>query len=92
LAELALPGAYAPASIVLRVSGARKLPLLDKVIVVEEKFSPLRPNILLSPLFSNMIIRETNPKTYKTADRMMVLCKLLLIFTFLSSRREDGRF
>jgi hypothetical protein len=33
---VALPGAYAPASIALRVTGALKLPLHDKAVVLEE--------------------------------------------------------
>jgi hypothetical protein len=33
---VALPGAYAPASIALRVIGAHKLPLHDTAVVLEE--------------------------------------------------------
>jgi hypothetical protein len=36
LTWVALPGAYAPASIALQASGARKLPLHDKAAVLEE--------------------------------------------------------
>jgi hypothetical protein len=36
LARVALPAAYAPASIAPRVIGARRLPLHDKVVVLEE--------------------------------------------------------
>jgi hypothetical protein len=36
LAEVALPGAYAPASIALRVIGAGKPSLHDKAVVLEE--------------------------------------------------------
>jgi hypothetical protein len=36
---MALPGAYAPASIALRVTGARKPPLHDKAVVLKEEIS-----------------------------------------------------
>jgi hypothetical protein len=38
LACVALPGAHAPASIALLVTGARKLPLYDNAAVLEEVF------------------------------------------------------
>jgi hypothetical protein len=39
LSWVALPGAYAPASIALRVIGARKPPLHDKAVVLEEQLT-----------------------------------------------------
>jgi hypothetical protein len=44
---VSLPGAYSPASIALRVTGAGKPPLHDKAVVLEEEIIIYRPYIIM---------------------------------------------
>jgi hypothetical protein len=59
--------------------------------------SLIGPNILLRALFSNILyfyssvsVRDKVSNTYKTTDKIMVLC--ILIFKFLEMRQEEKRF
>jgi hypothetical protein len=52
-----LPGAYAPASIALRVTGAGK-PLHDKAVVLEEEFANLVFLVTYTEYKINFFIKE----------------------------------